>query len=230
MVREIVMSKRTKLKNRELPYYTKGEDIFNMVSHIIGATFGLTALILCIIYAALRHNPWGVVASCIYGTSLVIHYTLSSIYHGLNENMGKKVLQVITHCSVYYMIACTYLPLIFCTIRPVSSTLCWLSFIYIWGICGTGIIVTAIDIENHDKISMFLYLLSGWSWLFLIKLLLSALPINCIILIVIGGIIYSFGTILYEKGKTKKYVHSAFHVLTVIASMFHFFAIVLYIV
>jgi len=222
--------KRTKLKNRELPYYTKGEDIFNMVSHIIGATLGLTAMILCIIYAALRHNSWGVVASCFYGTSLIIHYTLSSIYHGLNENMGKKVLQVITHCTVYYMIACTYLPLLFCTVRPESPKLCWLGLLYICIICGTGIVLASIDIENYDKISMALYLIAGWSWLLIAKLLFRVLPKECMILIIIGGLIYTFGTTLYERGKIKKYAHSVFHILTVIASMIHFFAIVLYIV
>lgn len=224
------MSKRTKLKNRELPYYTKGEDIFNMVSHIVGATFGLTAMILCIIYAALRHNPWGVVSSCIYGTSLIIHYTLSSIYHGLNENMGKKVLQVITHCTVFYMIGCTYIPLLFCAVRPTHPVLCWIGFAYIWILCGIGITFASIDIENYDTLSMVLYLVSGWSWLLLIKQLYEVLPLNCLVLIVIGGLIYTFGSILYEKGKTKKYIHSVFHILAVIASVVHFFAIVLYIV
>ena len=103
--------KRTKLNDRILPTYTKGEEIFNMVSHIVGAVFGIVALVLCVIFSAIHHNAYAVVSSCIYGVSMIVLYTMSSIYHGLNPNKkGKKVMQVLDHCTIYLLIAGSYTP------------------------------------------------------------------------------------------------------------------------
>ena len=98
--------KRTKLNDRTLPDYTKGEEIFNMVSHIVGGAVGICALVLCVVFAALHRNVWGVVSCSIYGAAMVILYTMSSIYHGLSPRLkAKKVFQVIDHCSIFLLIA-----------------------------------------------------------------------------------------------------------------------------
>ncbi|MBQ7381288.1 MAG: hemolysin III family protein, partial [Clostridia bacterium] len=103
---------RTKLKDRKLPDYTRGEEIFNMVSHIVGGALGVVAVTLCVIFAAIRHNVWGVVGGAIYGATLIILYTMSSIYHGLSPKLtAKKVFQVIDHCSIFVLIAGTYTPI-----------------------------------------------------------------------------------------------------------------------
>ena len=109
---------RTKLADRILPNYTKGEEIFNMVSHIVGAVFGIVALVICVALSVLHNNTWGVVAGSIYGSSLIILYTMSSIYHGLGKGMSKKVMQVIDHCTIYYLIAGTYTPVLLVGLRP----------------------------------------------------------------------------------------------------------------
>ena len=97
---------RTKLSERILPTYTKGEEIFNMVSHIVGAGVGIIATVLCVIFAAINHNVYGVVSGAIFGATLIILYTMSSIYHGLNEKRNaKKVFQIIDHCSIFLLIA-----------------------------------------------------------------------------------------------------------------------------
>ena len=101
---------RTKLADRALPDYTKGEEIANMVTHIIGAAFGVVALVLCVVFAARRGDPYRIVGSSIYGASLILLYTMSSVYHGLKPNMGKKVMQVLDHCTIYFLIAGTYTP------------------------------------------------------------------------------------------------------------------------
>ena len=92
--------KRTKLSDRHLPNYTRGEEIMNMVPHIVGGAMGIAVLTLCVIRAALHGNVYGVVSSAIYGTAMVVMYTISSVYHGLLPNMGKKVMQVIDHCTI----------------------------------------------------------------------------------------------------------------------------------
>lgn len=123
MFRKELEYMRTKLADRKLPNYTKGEEIFNMVSHIVGAVAGIVVLVLCVIAAALNHNPYGVVGSVIYGVTMIMLYTMSSIYHGLRPGMAKKVFQVIDHCTIYLLIAGTYTPIALSAIRAVNPVL-----------------------------------------------------------------------------------------------------------
>ena len=96
---------RTKLADRTLPDYTRGEEILNMVSHIVGGGLGVIATILCVVFAALHHNVWGVVSCAVYGASMIVLYTCSSVYHGLTHIGAKKVMQVLDHCTIYFLIA-----------------------------------------------------------------------------------------------------------------------------
>ena len=109
--------KRTKLKDRTLPDYTRGEEIFNMVSHIVGGVLAIAALVLCVIFSALKGDPWAVVASAVYGGTMVALYAMSSIYHWLTAERAKKVFQVIDHCTIYFLIAGTYTAITLAGIR-----------------------------------------------------------------------------------------------------------------
>ena len=154
---------RQKLSDRLLPDYTKGEEIFNMVSHIVGGAVGITALTLCVIFAALHHNPWAVVSSSIYGASMIILYTMSSIYHGLNpKKKAKKVFQIIDHCSIFLLIAGTYTPYTLCSLREQNPALGWTIFGIIWGAAALGITLNSIDIKAYRKFSAICYLVMGW--------------------------------------------------------------------
>lgn len=116
--------KRIKLSDRILPKYTKGEEIFNMTTHIVGGAMGIVALVLCIIFAAIHHNGYGVVASSIYGTTMILLYTMSSVYHGLKPNTtAKKVFQILDHCSIFLLIAGSYTPFALCTLREIDMKL-----------------------------------------------------------------------------------------------------------
>ena len=132
--------KRTKLVDRILPTYTKGEEIFNMTSHIVGGVLGIVATTLCVIMAALHNNVYGIVSGAIYGVTMILLYTISSIYHGLSpKRMSKKVFQVLDHCSIFILIAGSYTPVALCTIRSVSILHGWLIFGIIWGAAALGI-------------------------------------------------------------------------------------------
>ena len=100
---------RTKIKDRRLPDYTRGEEIFNMVSHIVGGGFGVIALVTCVIMAALNGNVMGVIGGAIYGATMVMLYTMSSVYHGLKPNegysIGKKVMQILDHCTIFLLLS-----------------------------------------------------------------------------------------------------------------------------
>lgn len=218
---------RTKLADRVLPDYTKGEEIFNMVSHIVGGALSIAAMVLCIIVAALHHNPWGVVASCIYGVTMICLYTMSSIYHGLRPNTAKKVFQVIDHCTIYFMIAGSYMPVIFCPIREQSMTVCWIIFGIEWVLVAIATTLTAIDLERTKKLSMICYIGMGWTIVIFYKYLVAGIPPMGIAWLILGGILYTIGAVIY--GLKRRYAHNIFHVFVVLGSVAHFFAIILYV-
>ena len=161
---------RTKLAERILPSYTKGEEIFNMTSHIVGGALGVVALVLCVVFAAVRGNVYGVVSGAIYGTTMIVLYTMSSIYHGLRPHLtAKKVFQVIDHCSIFLLIAGTYTPISLCSLREYSPVLGWTIFGVIWGLATLGIVLNSIDLKKYSVFSMICYLGMGWCIIFFIK-------------------------------------------------------------
>ena len=153
------MAIRTKLKDRQMPTYTKGEEIFNMVSHIVGGALGIIAIILCATFAAIHHNPYGVVSGVIYGISLILLYTMSSVYHGLSKNLfAKRVFQVLDHCMIFVMIAGCYTPFALCTFREYNAALGWSIFGIVWLLAIIGIVLNSIDIKKFKIFSMICYL------------------------------------------------------------------------
>lgn len=224
------MIKRTKLEDRELPKYTRGEEIFNMVSHILGVPLGIVAIVLCVIFAAMHGNPAGVVSAAIYGTTMILLYTMSSIYHGLSPNLkAKKVFQIIDHCSIYLLIAGSYTPFALCTLREYSPVIGWTIFGAVWGLAILGIILNSIDLKRYKVFSMICYLLMGWLIIFRIDILLNSLPTGGLVLLVLGGIAYTIGAIFYGIGKKYKYMHSVFHLFILAGSILQFFSILLYV-
>ena len=222
---------RTKLQNRELPKYSKGEEIFNMVSHIVGAVIGVTALVLCVIFASIHKNVYGIVSSAIFGVSLILLYTMSSIYHGLNpERPSKKVLQVIDHCSIFLLIAGSYTPFALCTLREYDPALGWSIFGIVWALAIIGIVLNSIDLKKFKIFSMICYLVMGWCIIFKGYILPELLGTTGFILLLTGGIIYTIGAILYGVGKKHKWVHSIFHIACIIGSLLHFLCVLLYVV
>lgn len=219
---------RTKLGDRILPNYTKGEEIFNMVSHIVGGALGVVVLVLCVIVAVLNGNIYGIVSSVIYGTSMILLYTISSIYHGLRPGTAKKVFQVLDHCTIYILIAGTYTPIVLSAMRVVNPVVAWTLFGVEWGLTAFAITLTAIDLKKYGVFSMTCYIVMGWAVIVVYKIAIEALTLNGFYLLLIGGILYTIGSITYGIGKKKKYMHNAFHVFVLLGSFFHFLSIILY--
>ncbi len=222
---------RQKLNERTLPDYTKGEEIFNMVSHIVGGAVGIVALTLCVIFAAINGNVYGVVGSAIYGASMIILYTMSSIYHGLKpELMAKKVFQVIDHCSIFLLIAGTYTPIALCSLREYNTALGWTIFGVIWGVAILGITLNSIDIKAFSKFSAICYLVMGWCIVIAWKPTAQMLTKGGIAFLLSGGICYTIGAVFYYLLKKKRYMHSVFHLFVLFGSILHMFCILLYVV
>lgn len=224
------MIARTKLADRKLPRYTRGEEIFNMVSHIVGAALGVAALVLCVVVSALKGSAIAVVSSSIYGASLVMLYTMSSVYHGLRCEMGKKVMQVIDHCTIYFLIAGTYTPILLCGIMRVDKVAAWVIFGVVWGVAALATTLTAIDLKNYQKFSMICYIGMGWCIVLAAKATMEALSMPGIVLLLTGGVAYTVGAVLYGAGKKHRYMHSVFHLFVVAGSILHFFCILFYVI
>ncbi len=220
---------RTKLADRPLPQYTKGEEIFNMTSHIVGGAFGVIVLITAIAVSVAHGSPWGIFSSCLYGISMITLYTMSSIYHGLRPSNAKRVLRVIDHCTIYFLIAGTYTPVALCAMRPTQPLYGWGLLSFVWGLSILAAVLTAIDLKKYEIFSMTCYVLAGWSVLFIFPIFTETVATGGVLLMLFGGIAYTIGAVLYGIGKKKKYMHSVFHLFVLLGSVLQFFSIALYI-
>ena len=220
--------KRTKLSDRLLPDYTRGEERMNMITHIVGGAMGVAVLTLCVIRAALRGNVYGVVASAVYGATMILAFTISSVYHGLRPNLGKKVMQVIDHCAIYFLIAGTYTVVVLSAIRPVYPALGWGLFAFEWAMATLATTLTAIDLKKYAVFSMICYIGMGWAVLPFARQTMEVMTLPGFLLLLCGGIAYSLGAILYGLGKKRKWMHSVFHIFVVLGALLQFFAVFFY--
>ena len=222
--------KRIKLDDRILPVYTKGEEIFNMVSHIVGGAMGILAIVICAVFAGLNGDVYGIVSGCIFGATMLVVYTSSSIYHGLKPEMPKKVFQIIDHCTIYFLIAGTYTPVTLTALRPLYPVQAFVIFGIVWGCCFVAATLTAIDLKKYQVLSMVCYLAMGWCIIFFIKPTIQCLGVGGTVFLFTGGVAYTIGAVLYGIGKKKKYVHSIFHLFVLAGSILHFFMILFYVI
>ena len=220
---------RTRLKDRLLPSYTRGEELTNMISHIVGGGLGVLVLLICLFIAIWKHNVWGIVGSAVYGISFTQLYAISSIYHGLRPGTAKKVLQVIDHCSIYIFIAGTYTPIMLCALRPVHPGWAWSLLGVVWGIAALAATLNAIDLKKFAVFSMICYIGMGWCVLVGIKPVIEVIPAGGLWLLVLGGVIYTLGAIAYGFGKKKRYMHSVFHIFCLLGSILQALCIIFYI-
>ncbi len=220
--------KRTKLSQRPLPDYTKGEEIMNMVTHIVGGGIGIAALILCVAKSILSKNGAGIAASVVYGACMICLYAMSSIYHGLKPGTAKRVMQVMDHCTIYFLIAGTYTPISLCAILPVNPALGWGLLIFEWLLTALAVTLTAIDLKKYNAFSMVCYIGMGWAILPFIPTARTVLTGAGFGWLLAGGIAYTVGAILYGVGSKKRWFHSVFHIFVVLGSALQLIAVLRY--
>ena len=221
--------KRIKLKDRVLPVYTKGEEIFNMVTHIVGGGVGIATLVLCIIIAAIHKNTAGVITSVIFGTTMISLYTMSSIYHGLRAGTAKKVFQIIDHCTIYFLIAGTYTPIMICGLAKNAPVHAYLTLAAVWGMAALATTLTAIDLKKYKIFSNICYVGMGWAVIFSIVETYHCLGTAGFWLLLSGGLSYTVGVAFYAIGKKVKYFHSIFHIFVLGGSILQALCIMLYV-
>ena len=209
----------------DLPAYTIGEERFNMITHIVGGAMGLVAMLACVIVAAFNGNGWGVTSGIIYGFTVILLFTMSSIYHGLKIGLPKRVFRVLDHCTIYVLIAGTYTPILLNRFRVVYPVDAWVVFGVIWGLAVIGITLTAVNRKKFAIFALICYLGMGWIAVVRLQRLVEVLGLAFFVLILIGGVLYTVGVLFYAMGKRKKYMHSVFHLFVIAASIIHSVAI-----
>jgi len=221
--------KRTCLRDRVLPNYCRGEEIMNMVTHISGGGLAVIGSIFCIV-AACRSGGWAnILGAVIYCVSMLGVYTMSSIYHGLHAGTAKKVMQVIDHCAIYFLIAGTYSPILITGFLPVFPKIGWGLLILQWGLTAVAVTLTSIDLHKYKVFSMVCYIFMGWGIIFFLPQAMEVMTVPGFYWLLAGGIAYTIGAVLFGLGKKLPWMHATFHIFVILGSAFQYFAIIVYV-
>ena len=199
----------------------------NMVTHIVGGAFAIIATALCL-YKSIPDGNTPLVCALLYGFSMILLYTMSSIYHGLRPGTAKKVLQVLDHCTIYLLISGSYSAVALAGIRPMYPAIGWGLFLFEWAMVALAVTLTAIDLKKYNIFSMICYIGMGWGIVFFLPQALEVMGKNGFILLLAGGIAYTLGAILYGVGVKKRWMHSVFHIFVVLGAFLQFLSIFLH--
>lgn len=203
-----------------------GEEIANSLTHGVGALLAIGGLVVLVMLAALRGDVWHVVSCSIYGASMVILYTASTLYHAVSRPRAKATLQVFDHAAIFLLIAGTYTPF---TLVSLQGPWGWSIFGTVWGLAIAGIVLEIAYPRRWPARSLSLYVAMGWVVVVAVKPLLAALPPGGLILLVLGGLAYTVGIGFYAA-KRLPYGHAIWHLFVLAGTVLHFFAVLLYVV
>ena len=221
-------NKEPKKKYKVRPY-TLGEEIANSISHGVGALLAIAALVLLIVYSALRGSAWHVVSFTIYGSMMILVYMSSTLYHALTHKTAKKVFHILDHSAIFLLIAGTYTPFALVALR---GPLGWSIFGVEWGFAILGIVFKSLYLEKSNLlmtvISIVVYIVMGWMALIAIKPLLEVMSINGLIFLFSGGLCYTLGVVFFAW-KKMPYHHFIWHLFVLAGTILHFFCIILYV-
>lgn len=199
---------------------------FNSLTHLLGLALSIAGLSVLVTLAVAQGDPWKIVGFSIFGSSLVLLYGSSTLYHSVRNPRAKAILRKLDHNSIYVLIAGTYTPIALITLRgPWGWTLLGLS----WGLALFGILQELTLGRRTRRLSMILYVLMGWLVLIAIKPLVDAMPLPGIAWLALGGVAYSLGIHFYLNDARVKHYHGIWHLFVLGGSFFHFMCMLLYV-
>ena len=214
--------------------YTLGEEISNSITHGIGSLLSIAALVIMVVVAAIHHNTIGVVTSAIFGASLIILYTMSTLYHAISNEKAKKVLKVFDHCTIYLLIAGSYTPFTLVALRSVDLTKACIIFSIVWAIAVFGIVLYAFFKNKFKVLNIVSYIVMGWVVVIAIPEIIQFFKINDAMagfyLLLAGGLSYTLGVIFYAlQTKNLRYFHTIWHLFVLGGSICHFLSVTLFV-
>jgi hemolysin III len=203
----------------------KGER-FNSITHLVGAPLAIAGLAVLVVLASLQGDPWKIVSFSVYGTTLLILYLFSTLYHSL-RGKAKAVFRKLDHAAIYLLIAGTYTPLTLVTLRGGWG---WSLFGAVWGLAIFGIVLDSLPRKGRRILPIVVYLLMGWLVVIALRPLVRALPVGGIVWVVAGGLLYTSGIAFYIADKRIRHAHGVWHLFVLAGSATHYLAILLYLV
>jgi len=213
------------VKNKHITYYDLSEEKINVITHAIGLLLSIAALVLLIIHASSNGSTRHIVSFTIFGASMILLYSASTLYHYSQTPNIRRKLNILDHASIYVLIAGTYTPF---TLVTLKGALGWSIFGITWGIALVGVFLKLFYTGKYDKISTIAYVAMGWIIIFAVKPLIENLPLNGLYWLLAGGVFYTIGAILYSIKKIK-FNHAIFHIFVLLGSFSHFMAIYFYV-
>lgn len=222
------MQKKNTTKYHQKKYpalQTRNEEIANGLTHGIGAALSIAGLVLLVIFASKSGDKWLVVGFSIFGSTLILLYLISTVYHLIPHKKAKRVLQTLDHISIYLLIAGTYTPV---TIGPMRGPLGWALFGLIWAMAISGIVLKVIFTQRFGNLSVLLYTAMGWLMVIAFKPVMDALPQDLFLWLLVGGIAYTAGLAFYFWERLP-YNHSIWHLFVLAGSLSHFFGMLFYV-
>lgn len=206
--------------------YTIGEEIFNAVTHGIGALLAIAAIPLCVVRSVGDGAGMLLAAALIYSITMLVEYLMSTLYHAIAAPRAKKVFRILDHCGIYLYIAGCYTP--FCLVTLIDNNGVFLCA-FVWAVALAGIVAESFWVNRPRWVSAVLYLMQGWAVVVCIPALWALLDPVGFWLLVVGGVCYTIGAVFYLFTKKKKFMHSVFHLWVLAGSVFQFFAIYLFV-
>lgn len=202
------------------------EEWFNTLSHGITMLTTIGGLVVLIVFGAKSDKDWSLFSALIYGISLVLLYTVSSLYHGIQHEKAKRFFNVLDHCGIYLLIAGTYTPVLLISI---GGNLGWTFFAIQWGLALFGILLKVLFIGRFHTLSVIMYAFMGWVALFKAETLYTTLPTPGFWLLFSGGIAYTIGIIFYVIDTRMKLAHFIWHLFVMTGSLLHYLMMVMYV-
>ena len=205
--------------------FSIGEEIAHSVIHGAGTGLGIAALVILVVFAARLGDVWRIVSYSIYGSTLILLYLASTLYHGIQHKKAKPVFEIFDHSAIYLLIAGTYTPFLLVLLRDAWG---WSMFGIIWALAITGIVFKSIFMEKMEKVSLGIYILMGWLIVIILKPMIGRLPWSGFMFLLSGGLCYTVGAVFYAW-QSLKYAHIVWHLFVLAGSILHFFCILLYV-
>ena len=206
--------------------YTFGEELSHAITHGLGVVLAIIGLCVLVVRASLYGDIWHVVASSVFGATLVMMYAASTLYHSIPLPRARHVLRVIDHSLIYFLIAGTYTPFTLVTLHGPWG---WSLFGFTWGLAVIGVGLKIFTTGRYEKVSLAVYLMMGWCAVVAVKPLLERLEPAGLILLAAGGITYSGGVAFYVWNRLR-YHHAIWHLFVLAGSVLHWFTVYLYVV
>ena len=206
--------------------YTLGEEIAHAVTHGLGTILAIAGLTVLVAYSTVYGDSWHIVGSAIFGSTLVLMYAASTLYHSIPLPRARKVLRIIDHTMIYFLIAGSYTPF---TLVTLNGPWGWTLFGITWGLALAGVVFKVFATGRFQKLSLAIYLAMGWCIVVAIRPLVETLATGGLVLLFIGGLCYTGGVVFYVWERLR-YHHAVWHTFVLAGSAFHYFAVLFYVI